>query len=97
MSAEVIVAIISGVFTFAGVVITVVVSYKSTEKKIKQQSDLTIYRIEQLENKQDEHNKLIERMYKAEDKINVLNERQNNVIHRLDDVEAKQAGMLKLV
>lgn len=97
MSAEIIVAIITGLFTLAGVIITVVASAKKTEQQIKQQSDVTIYRIEQLEKKQDEHNSLIDRMYKAEDKINVLNERQNGIIQRLDDVEAKQAGKLKLV
>lgn len=35
----------------------------------------TLYRIEQLEKKQDKHNQLIERMYKAEKEIAVLDER----------------------
>lgn len=89
MSAEIVVAIVSGMFTLMGVIITVIYGNKNTEKKIKEQSDTTIYRIEQLEKKQDKHNNLIERMYAAEDKINILEERQKVANHRIDDLEHK--------
>lgn len=87
MNAEVIVALVTGAFTLAGVVITVIFGNRATAKKIKEQSDLTMYRIEQLEQKQDKHNTLIERMYHAEENIKVLNERQNNLIKRVDDID----------
>lgn len=89
MSAEVIVAIITGMFTLAGVVLTVVFGNKKTNAKIKEQTDLTLYRIEQLEKKQDKHNTLIERMYNAEKKISLLDEKQKVANHRIDDLEYK--------
>ena len=74
MNAEIIVALVTGAFTLAGVVITVIFEHKKTQEKIKEQSALTLYRIEQLEKKQDKHNSLIERMYAAEKKIAILEE-----------------------
>lgn len=89
MDAGIWVALITGAFTFAGVVITVLQGNKKTAKQIKEQSDVTLYRIEQLEIKQDKHNTLIERMYRAEDKINLLDERTNSNTRRIDNLESK--------
>lgn len=80
MDGGIIVAIITGICTLAGVIITVVIG-----------NSKTLYRIEQLEKKQDKHNTLIERMYKAEEKISVNDERINNIIDRVDDLEHKTA------
>ena len=84
---EIIVSLISGILTLAGVIITVAAGNKKTSAKIKEQSDLTLYRIDQLEKKQDKHNTLIERMYAAEDKINLFDEKIKVVNHRIDDLE----------
>ena len=54
-------------------------------------SKLTNYRIEQLEKKVDKHNNLIERMYKAEDSINILDEKIKAVNHRIEDLEEGKA------
>lgn len=43
-------------------------------------SNLIIYRIEQLEKKQDKHNGLIERMYKVEDSA-------KSAHHRIDEIK----------
>lgn len=75
MDSGAIVAIITGAFTLIGVIVTVIASNKNTIEQMKEQTKLTLYRIEQLEKKQDKHNTLIERMYKAEDDINVLDKR----------------------
>ena len=61
----IIVAVITGVFALSGTIISNAVNHSKT-----------IYRIEQLEKKQDRHNSLIERMYSAESAIDLLNERQ---------------------
>jgi len=53
-------------------------------------SKLTNYRIEQLEKKVDKHNNLIERMYKAEDSINILGEKIKAANHRIDDLEERK-------
>jgi uncharacterized protein YcaQ len=50
-------------------------------------SRLTTYRIEQLEKKVDKHNNLIERMFRAEEAITVLDEKMKVVNHRIDDLE----------
>ncbi len=89
MDAGIIIALITGVSTLAGVIITVRSGNKNTEKQLKEQTKLTLYRIDQLEIKQQKHNELIERMYIAEDKINVLDERVKVANHRIDDLEHK--------
>lgn len=81
MDAGIWVAIISGVCSVVGVIITVAVG-----------NNKTIYRIEQLEKKQDKHNTLIERMYKAEDKINILNERTESNTNRIEKLEDTKVG-----
>ena len=87
MSEGIIIAIITGIFTFAGVVLTVAFGHNKTAKTVKAQTDLTIYRIEQLEQKQDKHNTLIERMYAVEKKVDILVECQKTANHRIDDLE----------
>ena len=64
MSAEILVAIITGVCTLSGVIITV----RSGNSK-------TLYRIEQLEKKVEKHNTIIERTYILEEKMSVANHR----------------------
>lgn len=74
--------------TLAGVILTVFVGNKQTAKTVKAQTDLTIYRIEQLEKKQDVHNGLIKRMFKAEEEVAILKEKVKVENHRIDDLEA---------
>lgn len=62
MSTDIIVAIVSGAFTFLGVVITVAIG----NKKASDKTDLTLYRIKELEKKQSQHNNIVERTYKLE-------------------------------
>lgn len=77
MSAEIWVAIISGVFTLIGVIITVAVG-----------NSKTVYRIEQLEKKQEKHNTLIERMYRLEDRVTLDEEKIKVANHRIADLES---------
>lgn len=49
--------------------------------------NLIIYRIEQLEKKQDKHNRLVERVYKLEENYMVLENREKVSEHRIDDLE----------
>lgn len=61
------------------------------QRAVKTQNDKTtaliVYRLEQLENKVQTHNNLIERMYKAEDQINIHEEKIKMANHRIDDLE----------
>lgn len=72
MSAEIIVAIVSGAFTFLGVVITVLVGNKKASAEIKEQTDLTLYRIKELEKQQNKHNNVMERTFKLEGAVKEL-------------------------
>lgn len=71
----IVVAVITGLFALAGTIISNSVNHSKT-----------IYRIEQLEKKQDKHNSLIERMYCAEKAITVLEERQKVVNDEIADL-----------
>ncbi len=64
--------VIVGLFSFAASVI-------GTFGGILVSSKLTNYRLEQLENKVQQHNKLIERMYKVEDSA-------KSAHHRIDEL-----------
>lgn len=73
---SIIVALISGGLALIGTVASNLLTHSKT-----------IYRIEQLEKKQDKHNCLIERMYTVEKSIEIMDERQKVANHRIDDLE----------
>ena len=52
-------------------------------------SKLTAYRIEQLEEKVNKHNSIIDRTYKLEEQASVMNEKIAIANHRIDDLERK--------
>lgn len=68
MSEGIIVALIGVLGTFAG-------SFFTNRKSMA----LIMYRLEQLEEKVNKHNNLIDRMYKAETNIEVIQEEVNNL------------------
>ena len=78
MTDAIIVAIITGAFSFLGV-------YFSNRKS----AALVEYRLKQLEDKVQAHNNLVERMYEAEDRLNIQDEKLKVANHRIDDLEAK--------
>lgn len=87
---EVKVAVITSVCSLIGVIITAVFNALGNIKshnKMLEVSDLTLYRLEQLEKKQDKHNNLIERTYKTEEEISLINEKIKVANHRIDDLE----------
>ena len=78
MTEAIIVALITGAFSFLGV-------YFSNRKS----AALVEYRLKQLEEKVSEHNNLVSRMYAAEDRLNVTDEKIRVANHRIDDLEGK--------
>lgn len=79
MSETVIVALLSLIGTLGG-----------TLGGILATSKLSNYRIEQLEKKVDKHNNLIERMFKAEESINLLDEKIKVANYRIGDLEGEK-------
>ena len=78
MSDTVIVAILALFGTLAG-------SYFSNRKT----SALIAYRLEQLEQKVNKHNSVIERTYKLENKESIVEEQIKIINHRIEDLEGK--------
>ena len=78
MNETIIVAIISLAGTLMGTLGGILVSNK-----------LTIYRIEQLEKKVENHNSVTERTYNLEEKIAVLETKEKVTEHRVSDLEKK--------
>ena len=65
MSDAIIVALSTGAVSLLGSAASMVVS----SKKAKQQANVTLYRIDQLEAKVSKHNNLVERTYKLEGRM----------------------------
>lgn len=72
--------VIVGLISLLG---TLIGSYSGTK--------LLAYRIEQLEKQVEQHNHLIERMYKVEETTAILSNDMKVANHRIDDLEQKGA------
>ena len=79
MPAEVITAALSLVGTLVGTLGGIALS-----------SNLTNYRIEQLEKQVEKHNNLITRTYKLEQEFAVMDERVRVANHRIEDLEKEE-------
>lgn len=53
-------------------------------------SKLTVYRLEQLEKKVDKHNTVVERTYKVEERLSVIDEEIKVANHRINDLEEER-------
>ena len=75
-------AILNTIISLAGSLIGTFAGIFATSK-------LTEYRLKELEKKVEKHNNLIERTYRIEDKITLLEEKIKVANHRIDDLEGK--------
>lgn len=80
MSEGAIIAIITGVFTIAGTVITVLAGNRKTNETIKINQAVTETKLEELTREVREHNNFAQRMPVIEEQIKVIN-------HRISDLE----------
>lgn len=87
MSGEIWVAIIMSLGSLVGVIITVVWGNKKNAEASQKQTELTLYRIDQLEQKVNKHNNIIERTYALEARLDVDEEKIKVANHRIDDLE----------
>ena len=76
-------AIIVGVLALAGTLIGSMLSNNKTQA-------LVIYRLQQLEEKVNKHNNIVERMYRIEEKQMVMEEQIKVANHRILDLEEAQ-------
>lgn len=82
MGEGVIVAVITGVLTLAGTIITVLAGNHKTNENLRVSQAVTDTKIEELTREVREHNNFAQRMPVVEEQIKVIN-------HRLSDLEAK--------
>ena len=76
MDSAIIVAIVSGAFTLIGTFLGIITSTK-----------LSNYRIEQLEEKVEKHNQVIDRVYHLEQRDAVVDEDLKTIDRRINDLE----------
>lgn len=88
MSAEIWVAIITSVGSLAGIIITVSIGNKrndeKNEKRQKEHTEVVLYRIGELEKKQEKYNHLQERTWKDEQDIAVIKKDLKAIRERID-------------
>lgn len=87
MSDPVIVGIITAV---AAVICQVIISMSgrsAAQRERAESNRLIVYRLDQLENKVDKHNNVIERTYQLEKDADVIKEQIKAANHRIDDIE----------
>lgn len=80
-------SIITGGLTLIGVIYTTRKQHDITTEEIKSEIQMIKKDINILEEKQDKHNQIIERVYQLEIVTKVLDERQKVANNRIDDLE----------
>ena len=81
---SIIVAVVTALGSFLGV-------YYANRKSAEKTQALIEYRLRALESKMDKHNQVVERVYKLEERAEVVDERIRVANHRIDDLEKKGA------
>ena len=79
MSSDVITALIGLVGSGIGSIIGIICNTR-----------LTTYRIKELEKKVDKHNTVVERTYKVEERLSVIDEEIKVANHRINDLEEEE-------
>ena len=79
----------TGGLTLLGVIYTVKKQHDVTVEELKFEIRTIKKDIKDLEDKQDKHNQVVERVYELEKATEVLDERQKTANHRIDDLERK--------
>ena len=82
-------SVLTGGLTLIGVIYTNRKQHDFTLEEIKNEVRLVKKDIKSLEEKQDKHNEVIERVYKLEAATNLLELRQKVADNRIDDLEKK--------
>ncbi len=82
---SILVAVITALGSFLGV-------FYANKKSSEKTKALLEYRLNQLENKMDKHNQVIERVYRLEEQQAVTDEKIRVANHRIDDLEQKKGA-----
>lgn len=80
-------AVITGVVAILVCMINNYYQQRRSEEQHTETVNLIVYRLDQLEKKQDLHNNAVERLYAVERKLDVDEEKISVANHRIDDLE----------
>ena len=92
MNSTIIASIISSAAAILVCMVNNHFTMKRTEKAQQDNIVLISYRLEQLEQKVDKHNNMIERTYELERRVDVLEEKVSVANHRINDLEHSDDG-----
>lgn len=87
---SIVVALITGGLSFVGIIYTSKQQHSITIEEDKNEVALIKKDIKSLEEKQDKHNSLIERVYDIEATLKVMDNREKVTEHRIKDLERKE-------
>lgn len=87
---SIIVALIIGGLSLLGTIYTSKQQHSITIEEVKNEVSLIKKDIKNLEEKQDKHNSLIERVYNIEATLKVMNNREKLTEHRIDNLARKE-------
>lgn len=87
---SIIVALIIGGLSLLGTIYTSKQQHSITIEEVKNEVSLIKKDIKDLEEKQDKHNSLIERVYDIEATLKVMDNREKVSEHRIEDLERKE-------
>lgn len=87
---SIVVALITGGLSFIGIIYTSKQQHNITIEEVKNEVSLIKKDIKSLEEKQDKHNSLIERVYDIEATLKVMDTRETVSEHRIEDLEKKE-------
>lgn len=87
---SIIVALIVGGLSLLGTIYTSKQQHSITIEEVKNEVSLIKKDIKNLEEKQDKHNSLIERVYNIEATLKVMDNREKLTEHRIDNLTRKE-------
>lgn len=87
---SIIVALIIGGLSLLGTIYTSKQQHSLTIEEVKNEVSLIKKDIKNLEEKQDKHNSLIERVYNIEATLKVMDNREKLTEHRIDNLTRKE-------
>lgn len=87
---SIIVALIIGGLSLLGTIYTSKQQHSITVEEVKNEVSLIKKDIKNLEEKQDKHNSLIERVYNIEATLKVMDNREKLTEHRIDNLARKE-------
>jgi len=87
MSETIITSLITGGVTLVVCMINNRYQLRQTDQKQQETVGLISYKLEELKKQVEKHNEVVKRMFIAEKRLDVLEERGKVVNHRIDDLE----------